>query len=133
MEGDRRVSLPDYVERSPLVRRKRALAPGQLSAYIEKLTLLYTPSLLPEFFRALHRQVQAGDKDALKLVAQMYEFVKTSGISIVNTLVASQYSSSSDVERFDEIVRRLEQEKQTKVVNATPVTEGFGNDEDLGG
>lgn len=98
--------LPDYVEKSPVLARKKVGGRG-LTKYQESMLLLFTPELMPAFFRTLYTQVRNGDKDAMSLVAGMYGFVqKAGGINIIQQNLNGAAAGGSRYQ-FDRVVREL--------------------------
>jgi len=103
--------LPPFMQGAPLLRRTKVGRRG-LASYQEGMLLLFSPALLPEYFQALLQGVKDRDPQAMKLVAEMYNYVqpKGGGISITNNMIQNSMGPSQD-RGFDVIMRSLADKK----------------------
>ncbi len=108
--------LPEHISKSALMRKKR-IKRDDFPNYVESMLRLFTPAVLPQFFQSLRSLVAKGDKDAMRLVAEMYNFTQKSGINIFNTMIQNNAQQTNVYEKtFDAIVRRIESKERGEEV-----------------
>ncbi len=106
--------LPDYLENSKLLQRT-AVRRGKLSKYLEQMLLLMTPELTGLFFRQLRVGARDGDRESMRMLAEMFGYLKRSqGVNIVTNIQQNSIAAApSTMFSMDRIVRELEAGRTT--------------------
>jgi hypothetical protein len=106
--------LPEYLENAPLLKRT-GVRRGKLSKYLEQMLLLMTPELTGLFFRQLRVGVRDGDRESMRMLAEMFGYVKRSqGVNIVTTIQQNSIAAMPlTTFSMDRIVRELEAGRTT--------------------
>jgi mannose/fructose/N-acetylgalactosamine-specific phosphotransferase system component IID len=105
--------LPSEVTSSKLYQRKK-VNKNNLPNYQERMLLLFAPHIIPETMKSIYSQVKEGNKDAIQLALQIYNFIqRQGGVSVVNNIFNQNNNSSANERAFDAIARRLGESVET--------------------
>jgi hypothetical protein len=101
--------VPEYIQNSNLL-NKRKITKRKLPSYTEAMLLLHTPEVLRLYFEATLEGLKAGDKDVIKMVGEMYDYVKRGGGITLNQQILNNNVAAGEtapVVGFDAFARRL--------------------------
>ena len=112
--------LPDFLQMAPVL-AKRKLRRNGLSKYQEQLHQAYAPALLPLYYRQLYELLSKGDKEAMRIMGDLYNLVQSrGGVNVTTQLFNANMNGQNSPVTMDSIIRRLS-DKQSLVVEAEPV------------
>lgn len=95
--------------KKPAVLRVKRVTERNFPSYVRRTLLAFTPEIVPRFFQTLKNLVEAGDKDAMRLTAEIWGFCNRKGISVVTNVVNQNVTETHAYSaRFDAIVRELD-------------------------
>lgn len=118
--------IPDFIKNAPVLSKQR-LRRGQLAKYKEQLNQAYAPALLPLYYQKVHELLQRGDKEALRIMGDLYSLVEAKGGVNVNTQVFnSAVAGGQQPVSMDMIIRRLSEQKQQSAIDIPAQADGDG-------
>ncbi len=100
------------IEAAPLL-AKTKVTRRNFADYRDKMLMLWTPAILPEFMRAIERGLRQNEPRALQLAAEIFEFTsKAAGVSVTNNILnanmnAATASATASGRGIDAILRDL--------------------------
>lgn len=110
--------LPEFLSQSPILAKTRVKRNG-LAKYQEQIHQAYAPALLPLYYRKLYELLSKGDREALRIMGDIYGLVQAKGgINVTNQLFNANMNGQAPV-TMDSIVRRI-CEKPPEVIDAEP-------------
>lgn len=102
-------AVPSYIQEAPIMRRRK-ITKRRLPSYAEAMMLLHAPEALRLFWKSLLEGESAGDKDSVRMVGEIFEYLKRGGgISIVQQMLQQNAvaGATSPVIGFDAFARSL--------------------------
>lgn len=113
--------LPDEIKKSRVATKKR-VTKGNVKKYLEDMMLCFTPSVSFEFWKSLRQKVIDGDREAMKLSAQIMGYVQPTGpsVNVVTNIANSNNIAANTYDRsIDSVIRQLDTQGQD-VVDVIP-------------
>jgi hypothetical protein len=100
--------VPEYIQHSRLLQRRR-VTKQKLMDYTEAMKLLHTPEVLRLFWEAVINGLNNGDKDIVKMVGEVFDYVKKGGINITQQMLNNNMPAAIEprVKGYDAYVREL--------------------------
>jgi len=119
-ETEKPPELPDFLQMAPVL-AKRKLRRNGLAKYQEQIHQAYAPALLPLYYRQLYELLSKGDKEAMRIMGDLYNLVQSrGGVNVTTQLFNANMNGQNSPVTMDSIIRRLS-DKQSLVVEAEPV------------
>ena len=117
--------VPEYIQQAPLL-NKRKITKRKLPSYAEAMLLLHAPEMLRLFFEASFAAIKAGDKDIIKMTAEMFDYIKKNGLTINQNILQNNAAAGpeSPVKGFDAFARELAEARAGHVLPPPTVIEG---------
>jgi len=133
-------ALPEYLTKSRLLRKKK-IGKSQLSGFTEQMMLLHAPESQRLFWKALIEGLSIGDKEAMRMAADIFKLIqKGGGMTVVQQMYSATSTVSSEgtqIQGFDQFVRSVHEARTgakmlpppaddvrvSDVFNLTPIAE----------
>lgn len=118
----------------PSIFKKNRVSKRGKDSYLDAMLLAHIPLGTRDFFAAVLKGVRAGDKNCIELWAKMVGYIKSEGginvnVNQQNNMVDAR--NQADSRNFNSIVRQLDSQDRTKMIeaSATPMRDE-GDDDD---
>lgn len=116
-EPEKPPELPDFLQMAPVL-AKRKLRRNGLAKYQEQIHQAYAPALLPLYYRQLYELLSKGDKEAMRIMGDLYNLVQSrGGVNVTTQLFNANMNGQGSPVSMDAIIRRLS-EKEPVVIEA---------------
>jgi hypothetical protein len=117
--------LPTEIKKSKPATTKKVTR-GTVKKYLEDMQLVFTPSITTEFWTSLRKKIMDGDREAMKLGAEIMGYVQRqpgTNVNVVANIANNNQVNGGTYDRsIDSIIRKLDTQDQQdqQVIDVTP-------------
>ena len=133
-EAPRWQAATPFPETGAPILRKTRLRKTQYQRWTQELALFIATQMSGDYVTALQRKVRSGDKDAIRLMSQIFNLIKNESGATINLQNNIGIQTITGGKRIDSIVRMLddldEQQRQKKIDPPTPTVDAEFEEEE---
>lgn len=112
-------AVPDYVQQSPLLQRRK-ITKRKLPSFTEAMLLLHAPEALRLYWEAILEGLKARDKTALDAAGEIFNYVRGKGINLsVSQQILQQNVAAgeqSPVMGYDALIRQIQEARSGRPI-----------------